>query len=255
MLIELHTWLTATTAPAARKAGLAAEVAGIAGRYHRHKHAWQPHLNKSAAFIEKNLSQADPNKPILILGAGLGLDLPWLALNAHPAGTILVDAVIPLQTRLRCRAYRNIKFLCKDITGFLSVFWNSKEGQSVTPLETAPIPQIDCGMVISCNLLSQLPLTFVNSPPSDETEQRITGAIQLAHMRALNGTKCPLILITDFERLETTGTATDTTPTVAPHLLPGDPQEEWQWHIAPTGEVRPGLDVTLKIGAWFLSSC
>ncbi len=255
MIIEFLTWLTASAAPSARKAGLVAEVAGIAGRHRRNKTAWQQHLDKTKVFIDGKVTHADPDKPILILGAGLCLDLPLAKLNAHPSGTILMDAVIPLQTRIKCLGMKNISFQCADVTGFLSAFWNSKKGQSVTPPAEAPKFPTKFGMVISCNILSQLPLSFASSPPTDETEQRLTASIQVAHMRALNDTKCPLILISDFERIENTDKSTNMVPTVAPQLLPGDPHEQWKWHIAPKGEVQKDLDITLKVGAWFLSSC
>ncbi|MEX0300000.1 MAG: hypothetical protein AB3N28_13090, partial [Kordiimonas sp.] len=189
------------------------------------------------------------------IGSGLCLDLPLEQLNAHPSGTVLMDAVIPLQARLKCLRLKNISFQCTDVTGFLATFWGSVKGQSVTPPAEAPAFPKEYGMVISCNVLSQLPLSFANSPPADETEQRITAAIQIAHMRALNSTRCPLILVTDFDRIVNNEENTDVIPTVAPQLLPGDPHKQWVWHIAPKGEVQKDLDMSLKVGAWFLSSC
>lgn len=237
----------------ARKAGLVSEVAGIAGRYARSKTAWEPHLKQTSAFIEQKLALADPKKPILVLGSGLCLDLPLEALNAHPAGAVLMDAVLPFQARFKCRKLKNISFQGADITGFLKDFWGNNKTNPITPPDIAPMPEGNFGMVISCNLLSQLPLSFASSPPSGETEQRLTAAIQLAHVRALNTIRCPLIIITDYERLETELGKTTNIPTVAPHLLPGEPQQAWEWHIAPNGEVRTGLDIKLNVGAWFLS--
>ncbi len=253
MLIEFFTWLASQSISSAHKAGLTSEVAGIAGRYARNEIAWEPHLKQTSAFIEQKLALADPKKPILVLGSGLCLDLPLKALNAHPSGAVLVDAVLPFKARFKCRKLKNISFQCADITGFLKEFWAGDKTTQITPPDIAPMPNGNFGMVISCNLLSQLPLSFTNSPPSGETEQRLTAAIQLAHMRALNTIRCPLIIITDYERLETEHGKTTNIPTVAPHLLPGEPQQAWKWHIAPNGEVRTGLDIKLNVGAWLLS--
>jgi len=254
MLIETLVWATSTCIPAARKAGLVSEVAAIAGRHKRHKSLWGHHLTHTKSFIEKHLSLVDPNKPILILGSGLCLDIPLSALNKHAAGVVLMDAVQPLATRIACIGFANIQFCYADITGFLRPFWNSKEGAKITPPPIAPINLNHYGMVISCNLLSQLPLSFAHSPPTDETERRLTASIQLAHMKALTSLSCPALLITDYERLESEAGSTNNIPTISPRLVPREPEETWQWHIAPKGDIRPGLDIKLNVGGWLLSS-
>lgn len=252
MLIDFLTNLASTTVPAARKAGLVSEVAGIAGRYSRHKKAWQPHLSTTKTVIEKALTQADPDRPVLVLGAGLCLDIPLSALNQHPAGAVLMDAVYTPRARYNILKYNNIHFEYQDITGFLKPFWNSAEGDEVTIPTIAPIPQTGYSLIISCNVLSQVQLPFAASPPANDIERRITAKLQQSHIKALKSTDCQALVITDFERIEATAEGEETIPTLAPTLL-ATPDVAWLWHIAPEGEVRPGLDVKLSVGSWVLT--
>lgn len=254
MLQELIVSLTSQSAPAARKAGLVSEVAAISGRYRRHKAAWTDHLEKTCAAIEKKLPDINPEKPILILGAGPCLDIPLAALNRHPSGTVLMDAVYTPMTRYQCLRHKNISFKCHDITGFLVPFWGNNDGEEIKLPDSAPLPTSGYSLVVSCNILSQLPLSFASSPPEGDTECRITASIQQMHIRALTAMDCPVLMITDYERLEIETENQLAISTIAPILLPDAPNQTWQWHIAPKGEVRPELNVTLNVGCWLLNS-
>jgi len=44
----------------------------------RDRHAWSEHLALAQGFFGEALRQADPTRPVLILGAGTGLEIPWL---------------------------------------------------------------------------------------------------------------------------------------------------------------------------------
>ncbi|MBL4639397.1 MAG: hypothetical protein JKY57_02595 [Kordiimonadaceae bacterium] len=254
MLKEAFIWSTSQSCQSARAAGLVSEAAGIAGRYKRHSGAWTEHLTKTKSFIESHLHLAVPDKPILILGAGLCLDLPLPALNSHKAGAVLMDAVFTLSSRLTLMRYTKIATECSDITGILKPFWNTRKEAPVTPPATAPIDPDAYGMIVSCNLLSQLPLSFTDCPPADDSEIKLTTAIQLAHMKALHLAHCPVLLISDYERIETCGEDRATHTSVAPHILPDNPLEEWTWPIAPKGEIGHDIEIRLKVRAWLLGS-
>jgi hypothetical protein len=43
----------------------------------RDRRGWGEHLAKARAFFGEGLLQADPDRPVLILGAGTGLEIPW----------------------------------------------------------------------------------------------------------------------------------------------------------------------------------
>ena len=164
-----------------------------------------------------------------------------------------MDAVETRRTRRVIWPFGNIEFERADLTGMLEEFWLGDKNTAFSPPDMAPLPLVGFGMAISCNVLSQLPLAFASSPPADEQEEKITNAVQKAHVRALLAMDFPVLLITDYERVEITGTAPHIIQTVDRSLLPGDPIEEWDWPIAPQGEVAPDLDVRLKVGVWLLN--
>ncbi|WP_262691893.1 hypothetical protein [Kordiimonas aestuarii] len=228
------------------------ELAGIAGRHRRQKKAWAQHLQHTKECISAHLHEADANEPVLVLGAGLCLDLPLDALNAHPAGTLLVDAVLPRRSKRLLASYGNIETECADLTGFLDAFTAAEDPFGLTPPEIAPMPLAGYGMAVSCNILSQLPLAFAASPPLNDAEQELTTRVQKAHVRALMAMSCPALLITDYQRIETHSDHNHVFTSVDRNLLPGDPLETWQWHIAPMGETGRGRDITLNVGAWLL---
>jgi len=43
----------------------------------RDRAAWAPHLDRVRAFLGRGLQAADPARPVLVLGAGSGLEVPW----------------------------------------------------------------------------------------------------------------------------------------------------------------------------------
>jgi hypothetical protein len=43
----------------------------------RDRSAWGDHLDRVRAFLGEGLQSADPRRPVLILGAGSGLEVPW----------------------------------------------------------------------------------------------------------------------------------------------------------------------------------
>ncbi len=252
MLEELYIALSAKAVPGAREVGLVREVAGIAGRYRRQKKAWELHLQHSKEFITAHLHEAEAAEPVLVLGAGLCLDLPLDALNAHRTGALLVDAVLPRRTRARLARYENIDFELADLTGFIGAYTGAEDPYGLTPPDIAPVPLAGYGLAVSANILSQLALPFASSPPLNDAENELTIRLQKAHIRALMTMGCPALLITDYERVERHGDHDHVIRSVDSGLLPGEPLETWQWHIAPDGETERGRDVTLNVGAWLL---
>lgn len=52
----------------------------------RRKAGWDGHLEHIHAFLGQGLQQADPAHPVLILGAGSGLEVPWELAPKHTVG-------------------------------------------------------------------------------------------------------------------------------------------------------------------------
>lgn len=66
--------------------------------------AWEPHLQRMRDFLGRGLMAADPARPVLILGAGTGLEIPWRLAPPHTTGWDL-DPWSRLGTALRHRRW------------------------------------------------------------------------------------------------------------------------------------------------------
>jgi hypothetical protein len=83
----------------------------------RDRSGWGEHLDRVHAFLGEALQAADPARPVLILGAGTGLEVPW---ELAPPGTTGWDADpwSRLGTALRHRRWAPWVF--EDLTGGLA---------------------------------------------------------------------------------------------------------------------------------------
>jgi hypothetical protein len=80
----------------------------------RDKGAWEEHLAKVRAFLGEGLQMAEPTRPILILGAGTGLEVPWAL---APPGTTGWDADPWSRVGTALRHQRWVPWVFEDLTG------------------------------------------------------------------------------------------------------------------------------------------
>ncbi len=237
-----------SAATGARSAGLVRECVAIAARHRRHADAWKSHLDRCKAHITDAIDKADPTKPILVLGAGPCLDLPLDALNKHPAGAVLVDAVLLPSTRRLIAKYPRLTFQLSDVTGLLS----GGGGQTTIP-DVAPIETQGYGLIISANILSQLPLAFVSVPPQSEDEKVIMQALQQAHVNALEKSGVPTLIICDHKAELIVGNDKNTYTTLDSDIFSVAAEDSWAWIVAPFGELGPQKELRLTVGVWQLN--
>lgn len=84
---------------------------------HRNRRAWTEHLARVRTFLGEGLAQADPARPVLILGAGSGLEVPW-KLGPKDCRGWDADPWSRLRTALRHRRWPPWVF--DDLTGGLA---------------------------------------------------------------------------------------------------------------------------------------
>lgn len=82
----------------------------------RDRTAWTDHLDRSRAFLGQGLQAADPARPVLILGAGAGLEVPW---ELAPPLTWGWDADPWSRVRTALRHRRWPPWVFEDLTGGL----------------------------------------------------------------------------------------------------------------------------------------
>lgn len=83
----------------------------------RDKRAWAEHLTRVQAFLGEGLQAADPTRPVLILGAGTGLEVPWALAPTRTTGWD-ADPWSRVWTALRHRRWTPWVF--EDLTGGLA---------------------------------------------------------------------------------------------------------------------------------------
>lgn len=83
----------------------------------RDRSGWEAHLAKIRAFLGEGLQAADPGRPVLVLGAGSGLEVPW---ELAPASTVGWDAEPWSRVRTGLRHRRWVPWIFEDATGALT---------------------------------------------------------------------------------------------------------------------------------------
>jgi hypothetical protein len=83
----------------------------------RDRAGWAMHLAKVRAFLGEGLQAADPARPVLVLGAGSGLEVPWAL---APASTVGWDADPWSRLRTGLRHRRWPPWVFADATGGLA---------------------------------------------------------------------------------------------------------------------------------------
>ena len=83
----------------------------------RDRSAWGGHLDQVRAFLGEGLRLADPARPVLILGAGSGLEVPWALAPSQTTGW---DADPWSRVRTALRHRRWAPWLFGDLTGGLA---------------------------------------------------------------------------------------------------------------------------------------
>ncbi len=82
----------------------------------RDRAGWKAHLARIRAFLGEGLQAADPGRPVLVLGAGAGLEVPW---DQAPASTVGWDAEPWSRLRTLLRHRRWVPWVFEDATGGL----------------------------------------------------------------------------------------------------------------------------------------
>lgn len=80
----------------------------------RDRSAWRDHLARARAFFGEALAAADPSRPVLILGAGSGLEIPW---SRAPRRTTGWDADPLSRILTSLRHGRWAPWVFEDLTG------------------------------------------------------------------------------------------------------------------------------------------
>ena len=250
MLIENLIYLLTPCSPMVKEMGYLRESVSIMSRYSRCKRDWCNHLRKSRATIKNAIRQAPANGKVIIFGAGLGYDLPLTQLTSHFSQVLLVDLVHTLPIKAKALFNRNIELVVRDVTESLT---NIYEGRDEIYDPRGFLEDKKVGLVISLNLLSQLPslpVRFLDQHYgiSENDADRISQRIIQAHIAYLQKFDTNVCLVTDIER-QVNGPDGEQ---IAKFSALNDVQipwngNTWLWDIAPLGEEDAEYSVTNKV--------
>jgi hypothetical protein len=238
MLAEVLLYATATSSPDNRRLGLVGDCIALWSRAMRCRRAWAPHEARCHAAVRRAIADLVRPDTALVLGSGLLRDVPLPDLLARFQRVILVDAVHLWPARWRSRDTRVTRIVA-DLTG-LAAGLGRHEARRQDPLAAFKDDRrID--FVLSANVLSQMPMAVERwherrggSLQSPDFGARIAAA-HLADLAAFAGRVC---LLTDIRHREVSRDGNVLGETDLLHgLTLREPDDAWDWEVAPFGEV------------------
>ncbi len=262
MLPELISYLTTPCPRYARKLGYLKEIIAIQARFQRVQPAWLPHTQHTKQFILRIAKQCQQSRKVLVLGSGVLADIPIKQLAKQFEQVILLDLAHLRSVRRQVKKYPNVHLQICDILDFQASLLNCRldnQADLQTLMPSFPTLPIDTDLVISANILSQLPVL-----PRNYIEKRAPHLIPhldgwcrtiiQQHVHYLSQLPCRSCLITDTKH------------TLVNHqyeiqyemdMLYGtelpNPQRHWSWQIAPQGEMSNNQMLHTRVVAYSLT--
>ncbi|MFQ3573445.1 MAG: hypothetical protein SNJ53_02300 [Thermodesulfovibrionales bacterium] len=264
MIAEFFKHITTSAPEYVKKMGYLREILSIEARYKRFKIDWDRHLNNSKEVILDALKMASGNKRIVVLGSGLLIDLPLNVISQRFDDVVLVDIIHLPQVEDVVKVYDNVRLISADITSVAQRLFITKPlPNTQLPREQPFLPECNdgCDMVISLNILSQLPVIPVNYLVDKlgwEYGDMLTkweNYLMSSHLNALLNLSCPVCLISDWELtyLDKDDVEIERHLT-APVLSEIQPYRQWFWRIAPFGGESKQYSVELTVGAYLFDN-
>ena len=248
MLRELFALLRDRGSRDARRLGHDREAISIAARHRRCREDWAPHLDAVRQVIMDAAETAPRHGTAVILGSGLGLDVPVHALSERFDTVLLVDVHQPRATRNLARRYPNVRLLEAEITGMAGIAAAVRKGRDTLPCPP-PLPDVlgdvvpDC--TVSVNLASQLAIPFYRL-----LEGKVGPAELAAFARGLIEThftwlsrlpgRVGLVCDVAWQRADG-GRILESRDALEGVVLP-PPDRSWIWRIAPRPEESLAYD-------------
>lgn len=233
MLAELLLTLATPAGGHARRAGHLAAAVRLWTRATRAGAAWGPHEAQCHAAVRAALAQLPKGGSVVVLGSGLVLDVPLADLQAQFDRVLLVDAVHLLPIRVQALAWRRTSLITADL--------DAPPGGDLAAYLRGLAP----ALVISANVLSQIPLSPAVADPGPAIDR---------HLAGLAGCGAPVLLLTDRDerRLDRDGRVLETLDLLHGRSLP-PPDSRWDWLLAPYGDIAADECLVHDAGSWFLA--
>jgi len=251
MIFEAFQYLTTPCPLPFRRMGYLTELIATEARQSRCRSAWAPHLEKTRAMISAAAGAASGNEKAVVLGGGLLTDIPLRVLAAKFATVVLVDVCFLKQTRRNVWRHPHIEMQTCDITGVAEA---ARRGEMPGPVVPDTLSLEDADLVISANVMSQLPLMPLaylrkrHRLRDAEAARKFAEGIVRAHLDLLKTCPGTVCLITEVERQFLNASyvigTEDPLWGVKPDMKGGD---EWLWDVAPRPEASSDFDLRNRV--------
>ncbi|CAK0766971.1 Class I SAM-dependent methyltransferase [uncultured Gammaproteobacteria bacterium] len=253
MILEALEYLVTPCPPWARRLGFLTEAVSLRARHHRCRQAWAGHVAECRRLVLDAAELCNHRRSVAILGSGLLIEIPLAELARRFERVVLIDAVHPWPTRWQSWRWDTVELLTRDLTGVGEAL--------ITALRTTPflplprpypprLPGMPFDLVVSANLLSQLPVL-----PLDYLETRDTAghfstrdrelfadSLVRSHLSWLPSMAEVACLFSDIRSVVRDGTREGTAESVLPGVALPTPDRTWSWDIAPHPEQHPRFD-------------
>ncbi|OYQ32529.1 hypothetical protein CHU95_17220 [Niveispirillum lacus] len=254
MLREILISLRTRCAPVFVRLGYRHAAVACVARAARCAAAWRAHQEATRTHILSAMAEVPDNRDTaVIMGSGPCLDLPMTELLARFARVILVDVAHPPAALRLTRQHSAIELMERDLTGVAALLTDSAQTTLPQPACNAFVEEAGVGLVVSANLVSQLPLVPLRQAAKrwpDTDLATYAKAIVTAHLDHLRAFNCPTLLIGDVQRrvIAPDGQVTEMEDPLFGAELPAG-EQEWDWTVAPVGELSNGWSIVNRVRA------
>lgn len=259
MFKEVFRYLTTPASQKAKRLGILNEIIALEFRSDRQSFYWAEHQQKCKDFIKRNLPHVSKSKSVMILGAGLGQEFDLAFLATTFKHVYLVDLILSHSLKTQISQLPNITFIECDLSGI-----NSSQ-EHTNDFNNYLAPNLDCppdlGLLVSCNLMSQLPLFTLRKNKYflslDEISQKaIEKELKKFHLTWIShfSKEAKVILLSDvahyyFDHKSNLLLKEDHSSELFQKLK----SEKWMWPMAPLGEISKDYSLHLEVWAIILN--
>ncbi len=220
-------------------------------RYRRCRSFWDIHYRHCREVVRTLAEECKSKRTVIILGAGSLHDLPldYLAKNFHQVK--LVDLLFLSGARRKVESYSNVTLIEQDISCSLQQVFT---GSTAVSEGDFALNDDAVDLVVSMNVLGQLPLIPVKWLEKmyrfePLALQKVSQDFLRHHLNYLRAFHCPVCLISDREiqTFNQEGQLVDSSD-IWWGLEPVAANFEWDWEIAPFGELDARTRQVRRVG-------
>lgn len=262
MLAEILTWLKTPASAEARRMGYLRAAIGLQSRASRCRTAWSNHVENCRTAVRHSIARSTGYRTALVLGSGLGLEFPLDELAARFERVVLADIIHLPRLRQQAARHGNVELLSIDLASLARPLLLDVPGDPaavealVAPPRLPPKILANLDWVVSCNLLSQLPMLPVawlerGGDWKAADLERIGRRIMACHLEWLGSLPGERCLIADAQQIvrDAAGNVLECTDIAAAFGLNRYVTASWEWQLAPPGELADGLSAMHRVVA------